>query len=255
MAISDYNVTALEYKAKFDALNRPSTVALVPENEEFNRDELLHFIEAYLKSGVKGGITPDNLRAVLHTIVKSSLIKQDDERNGILFNKSLYVSTGAANRWYYGSYNYGWDFYSWSQYVVYTNLSSSTLPSISGIYHSLGVDVPFPLYNFTVCGTIAKTSGTGEVKIILYYADNDTNSYATLQNVTFLTEVSVNCDVANTGYAFSESVAASTIIPQGKKIYAFINNNNWSAGEALKLTLTYKYTSKVSASTSFSLSR
>ena len=44
MATSDYNITALKYKQKFDDLNRPTAVALVPEDEEFNRDELLHFI-------------------------------------------------------------------------------------------------------------------------------------------------------------------------------------------------------------------
>ena len=118
MPTNNYNSSATLYKALFDALGRTPTVALVPENEEVNRDELLHFIEEKFKTGIKGGVTIDNLRAILHTIVKSALIKKDDIRQNLLMNKSIYVSSSATDRWYYGSYSYGWDFYSWSQYIT-----------------------------------------------------------------------------------------------------------------------------------------
>ena len=256
MPTVDYNVSAKTYKDKFDALSRPATVALVPEDEEFNRDELLHFIELYFKSGVKGFMTAENIRAVLHTIVKSALMKQDDERMGLLINKSIYVSTGATDRWYFGSYSYGWDFYSWSQYITPATLDTyANLPSISGSYSHLGVDVPFPLYNFTVQGVVAKQTGTGIVDMVFYYADNDDNAQTHLQNVTHIATVQVDCTVSNTYYAFSQTVNAAVVIPQGKRIFAFIRNTSYTAGEKVKLTLQYKYTNKVSSSTSFSLTR
>ena len=255
MPTNDYNSSALIYKALFDALNRTPTVALVPENEEYNRDELLHYIEEKFKTGVKGGITAENLRAILHTIVKSSIIKQDDERMGVLMCHSIYMSTGAADRWYYGSYSYGWSYVNWSQYITNATLTDTALPSISGIYSHMGVDVPFPLYNFTVYGSITKATGTGIVDLVVYYADNDDSANATLQNVVHLATVQVDCAVTNTSYPYSQGVTGTKIIPEGKKIFAFIRNTSYSSAEKIKVTLGYKYTSKVSSSDSFTLSR
>ena len=255
MATSDYNITALKYKQKFDDLNRPTAVALVPEDEEFNRDELLHFIEDNFKSGVKGGITPENLRAVLHTIVKSSLVKKDDERQGVLMNKSFLVSASAADRWYYGNFSYGWDYFNWTTYVANTQLDTyANLPSIFGSYSHLGVDVPFPLYNFTIKGTVANTNGTGVVDMVFYYTDTDDTSLY-LQNVTHIATIQVDCTATQTGVPFSHTVNPLVVIPQGKKIFAFIRNTGYDANERLRMTLLYQYTSKVSSSTSYVLTR
>ncbi|BAQ92964.1 hypothetical protein [uncultured Mediterranean phage uvMED] len=255
MATSDYNITALKYKQKFDDLNRPNAVALVPEDEEFNRDELLHFIEAHFKSGVRGGFTAENVRAILHTIVKSSLIKKDDERQGVLMNKSFQVSASAADRWYYGNFSYGWDYFTWTTYITDSTLDTySNLPSIFGSYSHLGVDVPFHLYNFTIKGTVANSAGTGIVDMVFYYTDTDDTSLY-LQNVTHIATVQVDCTAVQTSVSFSHTVNPLVVIPQGKKIFAFIRNTGYDNNERLRVTMLYQYTSKVSASTSYTLTR
>mgnify|MGYP003138341014 CR=1 FL=1 len=255
MPTSDYNIQAAVYKSKFDAMNRAPAVALVPENEEYNRDELFHFIELYFKSGVKGNITAENIRAALHTIVKSSLNKKDDERQGVLINKSFLVSAGAADRWYYGNFSYGWDYFSWSTYITNATLDTySNLPSIFGSYSHLGVDVPFPLYNFTIKGTVANTNGTGIVDMVFYYTDTDDTSLY-LQNVTHIATIQVDCTVTQTAVSFSHTVNPLVVIPQGKKIFAFIRNTGYDANERLRMTMLYQYTSKVSSASSYVLTR
>jgi len=255
MPTNDYNSSASIYKALFDALNRTPAVALVPENEEYNRDELFHFIEEKFKTNIKGGITAENLRAVLHTIVKSSIIKKDDERQGLLMAKSFQVSSGAADRWYLGNFTYGWDYHIWSQYVTNTNLDSSNIPSISGSFAHLAIDVPFPLYNFTVKGSVSNTVGTGIVDMAFFYSDNDDSSNVFLQNVTFITSLQVDCNVTQTAIAFSQSVGDSFVIPEGKKIFAFIRNTGYDNNEKLRINLQYQYTNKVSTSASFATTR
>ena len=147
MPTSDYNSAALIYKALFDALNRVQTTALVPEDEEYNRDEILHFIEDKFKTGIQGGITPQNLRAILHTIVKSTFIKQDDLRQSVLAHWAWYINTGNASRWYFGNFTYGWTYSTWTQYISNATLDSSNLPTISGIFSHMGIVTPFALYN------------------------------------------------------------------------------------------------------------
>lgn len=255
MPTNNYNSSAAIYKALFDALNRTQTVALVPENEEYNRDELFHFIEEKFKTGIKGGITAENLRAILHTIVKSSLIKKDDERQGVLMNKSFQVSASAADRWYYGNFSYGWDYFNWTSYITNTTLDTSlNLPSIFGSYSHLGVDVPFPLYNFTIKGTVANSAGTGIVDMVFYYTDTDDTSLY-LQNVTHIATIQVDCTDVQTSVSFSQTVNPLIVIPEGKKIFAFIRNTGYDNSERLRMTMVYQYTSKVSSSTSYTLTR
>ena len=213
MPTNDYNSSALIYKALFDALNRTPTVALVPENEEYNRDELLHFIEEKFKTGIKGGITAENLRATLHTIVKSSINKQDDEREGVLAMISPYVNSGANNRWYFGNFTNGWNEGLWSQYVTTTTIDSSSQPTINGLFSHMGIKVPFTLYNFKVFGSVAKSAGTGIVDFALVYTDEDNNSNVNMQNVVHLLNFSVDCTVTSTSFAFSQTVSSSVIIP------------------------------------------
>jgi hypothetical protein len=255
MPTNDYNSSAVIYKALFDALNRTPAVALVPENEEYNRDELFHFIEDKFKTNIKGGITAENLRAILHTIVKSSIIKKDDERQGLLISKSLLISSGAADRWYMGSFSYGWDYHSWTQYITNATLDGSNIPNISGSFAHMGVDVPFPLYNFTIKGSVSNTVGTGIVDMAFFYSDNDDSSNTFLQNVTYLTSIQVDCTVVQTAVAFSGAVGSSVVIPEGKKIWAFIRNTGYDANEKLRMNLQYQYTNKVSTSASFATTR
>jgi len=239
----DYNDQASSYSLKFSAQNRSGTITPVTSNEIANRDNLLYFIEDKFKTNVKGGFKLENIRAFLHSLVKSVPILADDKSYGVLMNTSFYISSSANNRWYFGSQTQGWNSYSWSQYTTNT-VSSVSIPSVTGLYANMGVDVPFELSNFKVFGTILNLSQTGDIDIELFYYDSDEGAASNLENgVHICTVPTITCAAASTSYAFESSASPSLKIPKGKKVFAFIQNRGHGGGgtETLRVTMGYQY--------------
>tara|TARA_B110000967_G_scaffold128632_1_gene131407 strand:- start:14157 stop:14921 length:765 start_codon:yes stop_codon:yes gene_type:complete len=240
----DYTDQAASYALKFNAQSRSNDNAAVTANELVDRDNLLFFIEENFKTNVKGGVKLENLRAFLHALVKSVSVLSDDKTFAILMHTSFFMNTGAANRWYFGSQSSGWSSTSWSQYSTQAAINSTTPYSMTGLYSNMGVDVPFEMRNFKVFGSVLNTSATGDVDIVLYYYDNDNPSFGTLQNPVFLCTVpTVTLASAATSYPFVGSASPSVVIPQGKKIFAFIRNtgHGGSGNETLRVTLGFQY--------------
>lgn len=229
MATPNYTDQASSYKDKFNAQGRSNDSASVTANEQFDRDNLLHFIEENFKTNVKGGVKVENIRAFLHTLVKSSEIIADDKTFGCLAAGSFRVSATANNRWYFGSATYGWAYFSWSQFIT-TALSSSTTPVINGQFVHLGIEVPFEIFDVKISGTVINSSQTGDVDIIAFYTDQDNGTDTNLQNATFIGEDTVDCAVLSTGYDFSVSASTGSKIPQGKKIFIFVKATSHTSG-------------------------
>ena len=229
MATPNYTDQASDYKSKFTGQGRSNDSVDVSANEQFDRDNLLHFIEENFKTNVKGGVKLENLRAFLHTLVKSVEVVSDDKTFGSLAAGSFRISATANNRWYYGSSTYGWAYFAWSTFVT-TALSSTVRPSIIGQYAHLGIHVPFEIFDVKISGTVVNSSATGDVDIIAFYTDQDNGTDVNLPNATFIAEQTVDCAIVNTGYDFSLSLAAGSKIPQGKKIFLFVKASSWTAG-------------------------
>lgn len=246
----DYTESASSYLNKFLGQARNNTAASVSNIEHIDRDNLLHFIENNFQSNQRAGITAENLRAILHAMVKSSISRKDDIPFHVLMNTSFRISTGAANRFYFGSQTYGWDSDTWSQYIT-SNLSSTTLPSVPGFYSNMGIDTPFEICNFTIYGSILNQASTGDVDVKVYYCDMDDSASANLQNMTFLCETTVPCAVSGTSYFFKKTVAANVKIPMLKKIFIFIRNTGHGGvgTETLRITLGSYFTKRSSGYT------
>lgn len=251
MATPNYTDQASSYKSKFNAQGRSNDSAAVTANEQFDRDNLLHFIEENFKTNVKGGVKVENIRAFLHTLVKSSEIIADDKTFGCLAAGSFRVAATANNRWYFGSSSYGWAYFAWSQFTT-TALSSTTTPNINGQYAHLGIQVPFEIFDVKISGTVINASQTGDVDIIAFYTDQDNGTDVNLQNPVFIGKQTVDCASLNTGYDFSVSASAGSKIPQGKKIFIFVKATSWTAGtDYVRLSWNISYSKR---STNYSAS-
>lgn len=240
----DYTAQAASYALKFNSQSRSNDSAAVTANELVDRDNLLFFIEENFKTNVKGGVKLENLRAFLHALVKSVSVLSDDKTFAILMHTSFFISTGAANRWYFGNQSSGWASTSWSQFNTQAAINSTTPAPMTGFYSNMGVDVPFDIRNFRVFGSVLNTGSTGDVDIVVYYYDNDDASQSNLQNPVFLCTVpTIDIAVAGTSYSFVGSASPSVVVPQGKKIFAFIRNTgHGGAGtESLRIDLGYQY--------------
>mgnify|MGYP003644439399 CR=1 FL=1 len=240
----DYEDQASSYNLKFSSQSRTPATTAVTSNEMANRDNLLYFIEDKFKTNVKGGFRLENIRAFLHSLVKSVPVLADDKSYGVLMNTSFYISSGTSTRWYYGSQTEGWAAGRWSSY--YTGTVNNTSPvTMLGHYSNMGVEVPFDLMNFKVIGTVSKSGiANGEIDIEIFYYDNDNDAAYYLANAVHLCTVpTVMCVRADTGYSFEASAPPNLRIPKGKKIFAFINNaRHAGAGtETLKVNLAYQY--------------
>lgn len=241
MPTPNYTDTASDYKALFNAEGRSNASAAVTSNEQFDRDNLLHFIEKYFKTNVSGGFKLVNLRAFLHVLVKSVSMIADNKTSAILASTSIRVSSTATDRWYLGSITYGWNYFSWSQYIVGT-LNENTTPNIFGSYSTMGIDVPFEIFSPRLTGTILKNSGTGDVDFIMYYTDQDDSGNTYLQNPVFIGKDTVNCAVTSTGYDINLTSAQDFKVPQGKKIFILVRNTSYSSGsDTLKISWSLSY--------------
>ena len=239
MPTQDYSDAANSYNLKFSGQSRSAaTPASVSSNHQWDRDNLLHFIEDNFKSGIRNSVSVEDLRAFFHILVKSVRNQVDDRSYGILAASTMRISTGAANRYYYGSQTYGWAYHIWSQYTT-SDLDNTTLPSISGLHSITGVVAPFDLYNFGCRLTLMNDTSTGDVDIKFYYGDSDENASANIQNMTYIGQVPTK-SLAVTGY---DAVMTSTVkVPAGKRVYMFVRNTGWTSGtEYLRISWTMFY--------------
>lgn len=237
MPTQDYTVSASDYNLGFSSQNRStSTSAAVTANTQWDRDNLLHFIEENFKSEVRGGVKLENLRAFLHVLVKSARIQKDDSGLGVLISNSFQISSSAANRYYFGNQTYGFAYHNWSQ-INTQALSATTLPSIASVFSNMGVNSPFEFKKFFCRGSVANMTSTGVVDIKFYYADDDNNAASLLANVVYVGTAQVNCAVTDTAYSWAMSSVIP--IPAGKKIFMFVRNTGYaSSTEFIRVSYT-----------------
>jgi len=242
MPTKDYTTVASLYNSLFSSQSRAATdPAAVTSNTQWDRDNLLHFIEDKFKSGAKGGMKLSNLRAFLHTLVKSARIQQDDLSYGVLLANSISVTGTNADRCYFGSQTYGFDYHYWSQSIS-TALSSVVLPGIIGTYANTGIDVPFEFKKFYCRGSVIKTNRTGLVDLLFYYTDNDDAVSTYLPNATFISSTQIDCSVIGDSYPFV--ISSNNPIPAGKKIFMFVRNTGWTSGsEYIRVSYTMYFES------------
>lgn len=212
-ATDDYNLSASRYKDLFTAQALPVTVAALNSGEQFDRDNLLYFIENNFKSNVKGGVTLENLRAFLHILVKSTRNQTDDGSRIVLATRLARCFTLAADRYYYGDTTYAG-----ASWVAYTTNVSQILAQRA----YLGVVAPFDLHYAGVSGTVTNVSGSGDVEVSLYYTDVDSvgaSSY--LANPTLVGSVTIDA-TQNTSHSFD--LVSSNTIPKGKIAWVLLRN-------------------------------
>jgi len=225
MPTDDYTESASLYAAKFNGQGRSLTSAAVNSIEQIDRDNLLHFIEKNFQTGVKGGVSVENLRAVLHAIIKSTSNISDDDTTRPIFARTGRIFSGAANRYYYGSSTSGYQETSWSSYT--TNLSN-----LSAAGSSAAFKMPFDIYGPTLSGTISKQNGAaGDVEIHLYHSDPDDGTNTYVANPTLIGNVTVTLASTNTVTNFIITPnSAAFKIPAGKMIWILVRNTNWASG-------------------------
>ena len=225
MPTEDYTEAASGYVSKFSGQGRNFASAAVNSLEQIDRDNLLHFIEENFQTGVKGGVTVENLRAILHVLVKSTSNINDDDTTRPIFTRTGRIYTGAANRFYYGSSTSGYQETVWSSYT--TSLSNLSASGSSAAYK-----MPFSIYQPTLSGTISKQNGTaGDIEIHLYHSDQDDGTSIYLANPTLIGSTTVTLSALNTvtDYIITPSSAALKI-PAGKMIWILVRNTNYASG-------------------------
>ena len=235
MPIDDYTEVASTYAQKFNGQGRTLTSAAVNSLEQIDRDNLLHFIEANFQTGVRGGVSVENLRAILHAIIKSTSNISDDDTTRPIFARSGRVYTGASNRYYYGSSTSGYQETVWSSYT--TNLNNLSASGSSSAFK-----MPFDIYQPTLSGTISKQNGTaGDIEIHLYYSDQDDGTSTYLGNPTLIGTKTITLSALNTvtDYIITPNSAAFKV-PAGKMVWILVRNTNYASGtEYLSFTCSF----------------
>ncbi len=213
----DYTLAASNYLADFLTQSRSGTVAAVDSEEQFDRDNLLHFIEDNFKSNIKGGVTLESLRAFLHILVKSTRNQSDDDSKVVLATRLAKCYTYADDRYYYGDNNHAGSL--WVSYVI----DVAAIPA-NKAYN--GIVAPFDLHSVGMTGIINPTGSSGDVEIALYYTDEDTGA-TSLANATLVGTTTLNSTQYNsTNFEINSSVT----IPKGKIIWALLRNHGWGSG-------------------------
>lgn len=246
MATQDYNVAKVGYKSKFAGQNRSGTVSDVDAAEQVDRDNLLFFLEDRFKTN-GGSVSIEDFRAIIHLLIKSVPNFLDDKNWSVLNAVSGRLSTGAANRWYYGDTAYGWSDETWTTYTSST-VNSTTPPNISGLNSIAAWILPFEVSYFSAKGVIQNDSSTGDVDLMFFYSDSDDPAQTNLQNMTFIGEVTVDCAVEDTGYSFNMN--SNLKVPAGKHIFMLIKNTDWTSGtEYIKYNVTFYAQTRTTAFT------
>lgn len=229
MPTPDYTSQSEVYRGLLNGQNRNNASAAVSNNDQFDRDNLLHFLEENFQSNGQG-VSIEKFRALIHTLIKSVNVQKDDYSRQVLCCRSARVSSAATNRSYFVSPYYGFMYTYWSTYFVGT-FDESTLPSVSASNGPAFPSLPLDAWDLTATGTIQNASSTGDVQIFMCYADMDDATNANLQNTTFIGTTTVDCAITDTDYAWT--IQFSGKIPKGKKILTFVRNAGWAAGNEI----------------------
>lgn len=224
MPTDNYTDTASSYLAKFLAQSRNNDSAALTANEQIDRDNLLHFIEENFKTGVKGGITAENLRAVLHALVKSTSIIADDDTTRPIFTRSGRISSTLDTRHYYGSSAFGFMYTSWSSYT-------SNLANLPASGSNSAFLMPYDIYGATLNGTISKSTNAGDVTVSVYKSDKDDGTNTYVQNLTLIGKQTVTLAAVSTPTEFTVTTASpQDKISADKLIWVVVTNDSWSSG-------------------------
>lgn len=218
-ATDNYTDSASGYSAVFSAQGRTNASAAITANEQADRDNLLHFVEDKFKTNVKGGFSLYNLRAFLHTLIKSIRVQADDKAYVVIGNRGGRISSGDAGRYYYGSSSSGYNTFS-----SYTSNESN----LSAQYSFNAISAPFELFDVSCKGTIQNGTSTGDITIKLLYSDQDNGVDNYVQNLTQIGSTTVDCAITDTGYDYA--VSSVVKVPAGKLIWLLIENTGHTSG-------------------------
>tara|TARA_R110002072_G_scaffold276495_1_gene438165 strand:+ start:772 stop:1506 length:735 start_codon:yes stop_codon:yes gene_type:complete len=231
MPTDDYANSAASYKLLFSSQSRSNDSAAVTANEQFDRDNLLYFIEDKFKTNKTGGVSLTNLRAFFHILIKSVSMVSDDNNLAVIGQRSGSISTTDATRFYLGNSTYGFNGTEWSSY-------SSSHTTLRGQDSSVAIKAPFMISFPTIKGVIQNATSTGNVTIKAYYTDQDDGTSAYIQNPVLIGSTVVNCAVTATNYDFTLSVADMQI-PANKLIWILVQNTGYtSSTEHLRIGAT-----------------
>jgi|TARA_R110000744_G_scaffold376068_2_gene490096 hypothetical protein len=220
----DYTSQAASYAEKLSGQSRSNASAAVKGSQQFDRDNLLYFIEDKFKTNVKGGFKLENLRAFLHFLVKSCFIVFDDSPVQVIAQRSGRIVASNVLRFYYGSTTYGYMYQSWSSFTTNVN-------AIDAAYSHNAIRLPYDVYDLTVRGFVKNSSSTGNVSIHAYYGDQDNGSDLYVQNMTLIGTDVVNIAATNTNYDFVMSLPGK--VPQGKMVWIMLKNDSGSGSSEI----------------------
>jgi hypothetical protein len=238
MPTQDYTTVAAAYKAFFSTQNRSGSSAEVSANEQFDRDNLLHYLEENFKTN-GGGVSLEKFRALMHTLIKSVKVQKDDFSVDVLLSRACRIASASTSRNYFPSSYYGYLYNYWSTFES-GDLSDTTLPTVSAAYGNSFPETPFELWDLQGKGYIQNSSSTGEVTITMYYCDPDDATNGNFQNVVYVGADTVDCVITDTDYAWN--IQGSGRIPSNKKILTFVRNDGWTAStETLYFSQTLTY--------------
>tara|TARA_R110002074_G_scaffold282513_1_gene454085 strand:+ start:853 stop:1587 length:735 start_codon:yes stop_codon:yes gene_type:complete len=231
MPTDDYANSAASYKLLFSGQSRSNDSAAITANEQFDRDNLLHFVEEKFKTNKKGGVSLVNLRALFHTLIKSVSMVSDDGNLAVIGQRSGQISTTSATKFYFGNATYGFNGTDWSAYA-----SSQT--SLRAQESTTAIKVPFQITNPTIKGYIQNSTSTGSVTIQAYYTDQDDGSSSYAQNPVLIGSRVVSCAITDTNYDFTLPFVDMKI-PADKLIWILVQNTGYtSSTEYLRIGVT-----------------
>jgi hypothetical protein len=225
----DYTSQAVSYAFKLLGQARTNDSAAVKGNQQFDRDNLLHFIEDKFKTNVKGGFKLENLRAFLHILVKSCFVVADDSPTQVIAQRSGRIVASSTIRFYYGSTTYGYMYHAWSSFTTNVN-------NIDAAYSHNAIKLPYDVYDLSVKGFVKNSSSTGNVSVHAYYGDQDNGSDLYVQNMTLIGTEVVNIATTNTNYNFDISLAGK--VEEGKMVWIMLKNDSASGSEIINIQAT-----------------
>lgn len=225
----DYTSQAASYALKLLGQSRSNDSADLTGNQQFDRDNLLHFIEENFKTNVKGGVKLENIRAFLHTLVKSCFIVADDSPTQVIAQRSGRIVASSTIRFYYGSTTYGYMYHAWSSFTTNVNI-------IDAAYSHNAIRLPYDVYDLTVKGFVKNSSSTGNVSVHAYYGDQDNGSDLYVQNMTLIGSQVINIAATNTNYNFTISLAGK--VPVDKMVWIMLKNDSGSGSEIINIQAT-----------------
>lgn len=225
MPTDNYTNSASSYKALFSNQARVNSPATITGTEQFDRDNLLHFVEDNFKTNKKGGVILKNLRAFFHVLIKSVSVVSDDNNLVVIAQRSGQITTTNSGRHYFGNASGGYNSTVWSSYTA-------TLPDFRSSESNSAIRTPFVLAHPTVIGTVLRTgTDTGDVTASVYYTDQDDTTNAFVQNGVLIGTAVIPCAISATSYNFS--ITANMKVPADKMVFISFENTGYTSGTEL----------------------